>query len=233
MTESSTPAKKPRSVLFVGLAACVVAAGVGVWVLTARGDDPEAVVVSFENAVEHDDLDAAHALVDYRYRLEEVLGDFWRSGTDADRDALVRLTQGMLTDTTGKHWPDCCRGRAMARRLMSAEADVAWVESRPEGEGALDFKWRYRLNRRDGAWRITQREYTRERAPSDSTRFWSMALKAVRQRLGKEPTLNEFQANLLAVMPELRVRTYVVPSAAELKRLQQQQKSQPAADAAP
>lgn len=208
------------------LGAIVVIGGAVGAILATRAGDDDAIetVAAFEAAIERDDLDAAHSLVDYRFRLDEVLQNFWMAGTEEDRVELVRLTQGMLADTTKNQWPDCCRGRSMARHVQSDDGAVVWVETRPSGDGAPDFVWRYRLHRRDGAWRITQREYIRDRVPTDSTRFWPMARKAVALRLGRPPTLTEFRANLLSVMPELRVRTYRVPSREELRKLQQEQK---------
>ena len=38
-----------------------------------------------------------------------------------------------------------------------------------------------------------------------------MARKAVAMKLGREPNLMEFQANLLSVVSQLRVRTFPVP----------------------
>ncbi len=211
--DTPTHPPKRRWPLLAG-AALVVAAGAVVLaaVLSPRGGDepgPVAVVAAFEVALDRGDHAAAHALVDYRFRLAEVLGSFFEGAPETDRAELERLTQGMLIDTTEKMRPLCCRGRAMRRVVSEAGQDDTWVSSSPDDGGA--FTWRYRLIRKEGAWRITQREYLKGRTPSNTTRFWDLARKAVARELGRDPTLSEFNTNLPSVMPTLRVRTLTVP----------------------
>jgi hypothetical protein len=220
--------------------AVLLAAGVGMWaVLRPASRGPDATIAAFEAALAAGDEARAHALVDYRHRLSEVLGPLFDAGPEADRAELERLTREMLVATSRKQWPTCCEGREMARRVMG-EADrrpaptdeVAWVVSRP-ADGA-DFRWEYRLHRKEGAWRITQREYTQDGILSDSTRFWPMARKAVARRIGREPTLGELTANLEAVKGDLRVRAIRVPSQEELaRRLREQSSTAPAPTSPP
>ena len=203
--------------------AVVCAAGVGVWLAlrpAASALGPVAVVAAFEEALEAEDYARAHALVDYRARLSEALGALYAAGSEADRAALVQRTEAMLVDTSRKQWPGCCAGKTMTRepsagprtQVARADDEVAWVASRPaSASGEAGFRWEYRLHRKEGAWRIMQREFTRDGILSDSTRFWSMARKAVANRLGREPTLGELAANLEAVRDDLRVRTFKVP----------------------
>ena len=212
----------------------MLAAGVGLWtVLRPEARGPEATVAALETALAAGEDDRGHALVDYRHRLSETLGPLFDAGTETDRAALEALTRAMMVETSRRQWPGCCEGREMERKLMDAADrrpaptdEVAWVVSRPSG--ASEFRWEYRLHRKEGAWRITQREFTRDGILSDSTRFWPMARKAVARRLGREPTLAELVANLEAVKGELKVRTIRVPPREELeRRLKAQQRTSP------
>ncbi len=228
-----SPARK------VAAYAVVFAAGVAMWsVLRPESRGPEATVASLEAALEAGEDARAHALVDYRHRLSETLGPLFDGGPEADRAELERLTRAMLVETSRKQWPTYCAGRAMERRLMG-EADrrpaptdeVAWVVSRP-ADGS-NFRWEYRLHRKEGAWRITQREFTQDGILSDSTRFWPMAQKAVALRLGRSPTLGELAGNLESVKGSLRVRTIRVPSREELARPRATTTPTPTAPASP
>lgn len=215
MVDSASDGRRARTrwLLLAGVALAALAAGLiasGVFRAREEVPGPIDVVEAFEAALERGDHAAAHALVDYRFRLGEVLGTFFTEAPEPDRAELERLTQGMLIDTTEKMWPLCCRGHAMRRVVMEAGQDGTWVNSTPDG--AAKFTWKYRLIRRQEAWRITQREYLKGQTPSNTTRFWDLALKAVTRRLGRAPTLSEFNTNLPSVMPTLRVRTLTVPA---------------------
>lgn len=228
----SSPPSPRRSGRLIALSLGSVAlVGLGAW-LTFGGREeipaPLRQIIAFEGAVASGDYGVAHGMVDYALRLDEVLEDFWRSGQEADRAALVALSQGMLEETSVRLWPECCAGREMVRSLKrTSEEDVVWVESRPVGGGAADFAWLYRLHRRDEGWRITQREYLKDQTPSDSTRFWPMARKAVAKRLGRDPTLTEFQANLRSVMPHLTMRAYRVPDREVLEQKRREGPAEP------
>jgi hypothetical protein len=168
-----------------------------------------AVVDEVERAIVERDYGRAHALVDYRHRLDEVLGELWRSGSDADRDDLVGLARAMLEDTSEKH-RERFAGRPMERRLTSRTRLHQWVESRPlDDEG---FAWRYRLTRRGTSWAITVREFKVSGALNDSTRFWHMAQSQLTSRFGRPITLREFTANLPSVMGTFRARSVRIPA---------------------
>lgn len=189
--------------LLVGLAGCA-----------PRGpaplpEDVERVLDEVETAIVDRAYDSAHSHVDYRFRLDEVLGDLWRSGSDADREDLERLTRGMFEDTSERH-RERMIGKRMVRDLLKRGAREVWVESRPEGDG--DLVWRYRLTRREDTWAITQREVRVSGVPSDSTRFWPMAQKQLAIRFGRPVTLRELTANLPSVMGTLRARAIRIPA---------------------
>lgn len=171
--------------------------------------DIVAVIDEVERAIVAGDFARAHESVDYRYRLDEMLGDLWRSGDDADRDDLERLTRRMF-ETTSESYLERFAGRPMERWLTSRSGPHLWVESGPRGDDG--FVWRYRLTRRGTTWAITQREFRVSGAPSDSTRFWPMALKQLQNRFGRPLTLRELTANLPSVMGTLKARSIRIPS---------------------
>lgn len=169
-----------------------------------------AVVSEVEAALERGDFATAHRAVDYRARLEEVLGDLWRAGTPEEQADLVGFSQVMFEDTTRRYWDECCAHALMAARVSRLDGDSVWVESRPEGD-RHGFRWMYRVSKRGDAWRITQREYRDDRAlRSDSTRFWPMAIRKISGQFGRTPTLRELTANLPTAMKTLRARVYTV-----------------------
>lgn len=218
MSDQKNTANQKRSRLRAGIVIAVVFSaliGAGVFLALAAVAKPDDkaldIVEEIELRLDRGDFEGAHTYVDYRSRLAEELGELWEEGDAAAKDGLERLTRDMLIATTEKVWPSCCHGRQMQRTIVSSSEDTIWVESRPIGPDAPDFIWRYRLNRRQDAWRITQRDYVKDRVPNDTARYWPMARKAVAIKLGREPTLAEFQANLLSVGSMLRVRTFQVP----------------------
>jgi hypothetical protein len=169
------------------------------------------IVAAFEAAIAEQEFGPAHAAMDYAYRLDEVLGDMWRAGTDEDRDDLIGLSRGMLEDTTARYWSTCCAGRTMARSLERREGDDVWIKSEVVGD-PKGFRWLYRLSRRGDGWRITQREYMDNHVlRSNSTRFWPMAIKKIASDFGRAPTLRELTANLPSVMGTIRSRVFRVP----------------------
>jgi|GEM_PF-1604462 len=215
ITQTNTHApSRVRGLVVIGAITSALV-GAGVFLALGASSTPEDkaldVVRRLESALDRGDFDGAHALVDYRFRLAEALGELWETGDSTAQTELERLTREMLVESTEKRWPSCCHGRQMQHSIMSSAYDVIWVESKPVGPDAPAFLWRYRLNRRQQAWRITQRDYLMDRVPTDTARFWPMARKAVAMKLGRDPNLSEFQANLLSVMPTLRVRTFFVP----------------------
>lgn len=163
-----------------------------------------------ERAIAARDWPAAHALVDYRYRLEEVLGDVWRAGSRADQDDLETVTREMFEDTSEAHLERFV-GKPMQRSVTSRAGPHLWVESHPKGD-AKSFVWRYRLTRRGDSWSITQREFKVSGMSSDSTRFWPMAQSRIATQFGRAVDLRELTANLLSVMGTLRARAIRIPA---------------------
>lgn len=168
-----------------------------------------AIVDEVERAIAAREFDRAHALVDYRFRLEELLGDMWRDGTDADRDDLVQVTQRMFEDTSENH-RERFVDRPMERALVRRSGPHVWVESRPRGESG--FAWRYRLTRRGDTWAITVRDFKVSAGLNDSTQFWHMARKHLTSQFGRALTLREFTANLPSVTGMFKARSFRVPA---------------------
>lgn len=190
-----------------------------VWLSTLLGCAPRgkerprpelvAIIDEVERAIAAREFDRAHALVDYRYRLDELLGDMWRDGDEADRDDLVHLTQGMFEDTSENH-RDRFVDRPMERTVVKRSGPHVWVESRPRGESG--FAWRYRLTRRGDTWAITVRDFKVSAGQNDSTQFWHMARKHLTSQFGRPLTLREFTANLPSVMGTFKARSFRVPA---------------------
>lgn len=168
-----------------------------------------AVVVEVERAMAARSWPSAHRLVDYRYRLEEVLGDVWSAGAPADQEDLEALTQRMFEDTS-ENYRDRWVGLPMQRTIMKRTGPHLWVESHPRGD-AKSFVWRYRLTPRGTSWSITQREFMVAGTPSDSTRFWPMAQRQIANQFGRPVDLRELTANLPSVMGTLRARSFRIP----------------------
>ncbi|HRE91326.1 MAG TPA: hypothetical protein PK095_19570 [Myxococcota bacterium] len=174
--------------------------------------DVVAIIDEVERAITARDFSRVHAQVDYRFRLEELLGDLWRGGEDVDRDDLVALAQSMFEDTSEKH-RERFVDRPMERVLVKRSGPHVWVESRPRGESG--FAWRYRLTRRGDTWAITVRDFKVSAGQNDSTQFWHMARKHLTNQFGRPLTLREFTANLPSVMGTFRARTFRIPALAQ------------------
>jgi hypothetical protein len=169
----------------------------------------EAVLSRLEEAVTRRDYVVAHALVNYRYRLSEVLADLWSAGSDEAQESLVSQSQAMFEDTS-ERLREHFAGLALHHVVKRRDGPHLWVDSVPAGAKAA-FAWSYRLTASEETWTITQREYRVSGTPSDSTRFWPMARKQIAARFGRPITLEELAANLPSVMGTMRVRAIRVP----------------------
>jgi len=157
------------------------------------------------------DLASASALVDYRYRLAEMLGALFRDAPGSDQDAAVALAQQMFANTTESLWKTHYDGRRATMRMVKREGPHVWVECVAEGDSRPSFTWSYRLTQVKGHWRITQREYRSGPLRSDTTAFYPMAVRQLQKQLGRTPTLAELNANLPSLQGRLKARTYHVP----------------------
>lgn len=188
----------------------------------ALPDSARLVIDAVEQALAGRDFATAHGYVDFRYRLEESLGDLWRGGPEAARGDLVLRLEEMF-DQTSDAQRERYAGKPMVREVQRRQGRHLWVESRPaasDGDATGEknqkrgtgFAWHYRLTPRGTSWAITQREYQVDGMPSDSTRFWPMARNQIAEKYGRQPTLSELAANLPTVMGTMRIRRLKVPA---------------------
>jgi hypothetical protein len=183
-----------------------------------RGPEPvpegaREVVRAVEQALEARDYETAKRYVDFRYRLAEMLGTMWQGGPEPARVDLEARLAEMFVETS-----DNMRERSLegphVLTLLRRDGTHLWVASAVtrNDEPAHTFAWHYRLTPRGTSWAITQREYLIDGMPSDSTRFWPMALKQVALQYGRAPNLSELAANLPSVMGTMRIRRFQVPT---------------------
>lgn len=200
----------PRWSLAVLTTLCAMACaprGPGPLPAEARG-----VLDEVEQALARRDFASAHRHVGFRYRLEEMLGELWRSGPERAREDLVQRLAEMF-DATSDTYRERFAGRVLERRVLRRQGEHLWVESRvtePDASGN-HFAWRYRLTPRGTTWAITQREFLVGGAPSDSTRYWPMAVRRITGLFGRPPTLSELAANLELVEGTMRVHRIQLP----------------------
>jgi len=187
-----------------------------------RGPEPlpaevRAVLDEVEQALARRDFATAHRHVGFRYRLEEVLGELWRDGPEAAREDLVRRLAEMFDATSEKN-RERYVGRARELRVLRRQGEHFWVESRvsaPDAHGK-HFAWHYRLTPRGTTWAITQREYLVGGVPSDSTRYWPMAIRRISGLFGRTPTLSELAANLESVEGTMRIHRIQLPGSGSI-----------------
>lgn len=187
----------------------------------ALPDSARSVIDAVEQALARRDFATAHGYVDFRYRLEESLGDLWRSGPPEAQDDLVRRLEEMFDETSEAQHARYA-DQPMVREVERREGRQLWVESRTASDDVAgkdkkqarskSFAWHYRLIPRGTSWAITQREYLVDGMPSDSTRFWPMARNQIAEKFGRQPTLSELAANLETVKGTMRIRRLKVPS---------------------
>ena len=173
------------------------------------------VLDEVEQALGRRDFAAARRHVAFRYRLEEMLGDLWRGGPESARVDLVSRLEEMFDETSEANRARIA-GRSLERRVLRRQGGHLWVESRAVSSGSQDvsFAWHYRLTPMTPGrttWAITQREYLVDGVPSDSTRFWPMAIRRISEQFGRRPTLPELAANLASLAGTMRIRRLKVP----------------------
>lgn len=179
--------------------------------LALGGPDAEDTVEELHRAVANGDITSASALVDYRYRLREVLGDVFDGAPEADKSAAVELAEQMFANTTETLWKTHYAGRPTTLRIVKREGAHVWVEALASGDGRPSFTWTYRVTQLEAGWRITQREYLSGPLRSDTTAFYPMAVRHLAKQLGRTPTLAELNANLPSLQGRMKARTFRVP----------------------
>lgn len=197
----------------------------------AVGADPAPSPVSVVEAIHAawlaGDAPAMHAHVDYRYRLAESLGPLWEQAPEVDRARAVALMRGMFERTLRRNWDAYVAGRPLLYSERRAGADVAWVTARSgedpghrasEGARKPSFQWQYRLHRRDGVWRVTQREYSVGGVGSETGRFYPLVVRRVAGLYGRLPTLAEVNANLPSLTGTMRKRVFKIPASLHRSR---------------
>jgi len=181
------------------------------------------VVEAIHDAWLSGDMAAMHDLVDYRFRLAESLGPLWERAPEADRARAVTLMRGMFERTLRRNWDAYVAGRPLLYGERRAGPDVAWVTARSgeapgadttaaAGDTRPTFQWRYRLHRRDGVWRVTQREFSVGGVGSETGRFYPLVVRRVAGLYGRLPTLAEVNANLPSLVGTMRKRVFKIPA---------------------
>ncbi len=203
-----------------GLLAIAAAVGVGVWLWSQPdpADDAIDTVVQLHNAIAEANADAVRSIVDIQFRLEEMLGDVWTTAPEDDKAEAARQAQEMLDNTTRKLWTTHFATRQVTYKTRPGESPgVMWVEAHADGDDRPSFVWIYRLHQRENAetgWRVTQREYKINGMPSNTTRFYPMAIKQIGKRFNRRPTLAELNANLPSLQGKIRARHITIPKGA-------------------
>lgn len=191
----------------------------GAWAACLPAPDaapgPVQTVQALHGAVERGDLAAARRLYDFAGRYEEVLGDLWRAGSEADRARALEVGAELFDASTRATWNAHVVGKRLALTVREQGPDEVWVTASaepPEGPPAQQtFAWRYRLKRGDAGWLVVQREAVTDGVSTDTGRFWSMVGGAVARDLGRAPTLAELIANLPSYQNRVQARTFKVP----------------------
>ncbi|TNF36578.1 MAG: hypothetical protein EP329_05070 [Deltaproteobacteria bacterium] len=179
--------------------------------LALRGSDAEKTVEKLHDAIAAGDLASASALVDFRYRLHEMLGAVFDDAPAADQDMAIELAKRMFAQTTETLWKTHYADRPTTTTIVKREGPHVWVEARAEGDGRPSFTWTYRVTSLDAGSRITQREYLSGPLRSDTSAFYPMAVRHLTKELGRTPTLAELNANLPTLQGRIRARSYRVP----------------------
>jgi hypothetical protein len=175
---------------------------------------PEEVVRELHGAIRAGDITRAHRHVAYEHRLEEVLGEVWRSGSAADRQGLVSQVQEMFERTTRRLWTEHVGAESLALNVEGNDPTVVWVEARLEKPDPKSFRWRYRLHRLAAGWKITQREAVVSGVPTDTGEFFRIVMRRLEAKLGHAPDLAELRAGLPEWRDRIRKRVLRVPTRA-------------------
>ena len=171
------------------------------------------------------------SLYDYEGILARQLGEIWSGGRPADREAAVRQLHTMMLQTTKRLWSEHLAGRQLSTSVHKVDEGEAWVhtgarEEQPRPQEDSGFQWKYRVTRRDGVWRVAQREFSTLTHHSNSARFYPTVIKHLRGEYGRNPTLSELVANVPALAARMRVRTVRLPTASTLKTMRNKQNSE-------
>ncbi|MFT7579470.1 MAG: hypothetical protein ACI9MR_001134 [Myxococcota bacterium] len=169
------------------------------------------LVEQLHAAWEQGDRATVHRLVDYRYRLAEMLGPLWVEADDPARVDAIALAQAMFENTTERYWTSHHMGRKTEIRVASRSTPHLWMVSHASGGAQPDLYWRYRLTATPAGLRVTQREFSVGVGRSDTGVFYPMAVREIAGRYGRQPTLAELNANLPSLLGRLRARTVKIP----------------------
>ncbi len=178
----------------------------------AERGGPRQTVEQLHHALRAEELGALDELVDFRFRLREMLEEVWDAGSSTDRADAIELARGLFVATTERLWKTHYEGRRVTTWIARKEpGGHVWVESRAEGGSSPPLTWSYRLTRSERGWRVTQREYAMGQARSDTSAFYPMALRRLGKEFGRMPTLAELNANLPSLVGRMKARRIKIP----------------------
>lgn len=180
---------------------------------------PEDVVRDVHMAVRAGDMVRAHKHIAYEHRLEEVLGDVWRGGSDEGRRALVTQVKGMFERTSRRLWEEHVGDQALVLSSRGEGPGPLWVEARLKGGGPDSFRWKYRLQRLEPGWRITQREAVIMGVSTDTGEFFRIVMRRLESSLGHAPDLQELVTGLPEWSGRVRKRVLKIPRGKEGRRV--------------
>ena len=177
------------------------------------------MVRELHQALRAGDMERAHGHIAYGFRLEEVLGEVWETGTNEDRLGMITLVRGMFERTSKRLWKEHVGKGELQLKREGQDKEPVWIEARLKGtfedEGA--FRWRYRLHRLNGLWSITQREAVILGVPTDTAAFFRIATRRMGAKLGHAPDLGELVEGLPQWEGRIRKRVMKVPSTGRQK----------------
>src|SRR5690606_18465212 len=115
----------------VATLAGVAALALGSRAYAPRSGGPAVTVgTELEQAWQRGDRERVHEIVDFRARVEEMLGDVWREAPPEDQDEAVDLAKAMFDTTMERYWTSQYEGRPHQTRISRIDGPHVWVESR-------------------------------------------------------------------------------------------------------
>lgn len=201
---------------------------------------PADPVLQLERAFKDSRTDDMAEAFDYKGMLAERLGEVWSAGSPDSKARAIKQFHEMTIVTSREAAKNYLHERPTSLTVRYTTPEQAWVhvtttdspknatKSATNTAAVTDgsqttFTWRYRVLRRDGVWKIVQREYRAGAHSSRTMRFYRTVVGQLRKEFGRLPTLSEVVANVPSIARRIRVRTFRVPSSVELEEMRKKQ----------
>jgi hypothetical protein len=194
------------------VALCVALAG-GCAKEPAPTDPAVALVLEVSGQSARGEWDAVWERVDMDAKGARMLGEIYQNGSESAKQTYKEAMRKAFRETWERYWANAFRDRLLWVQLdWEAEGPATAVVMRAPGKpgtDALSWTWTVEPDA-SGRLRITDREVALRGNPPAADGFVRYALGKIESRVGRPPTLDDWNVHIDDLVGSTRVRQFKV-----------------------